>query len=169
MSVISAYIINKAGGLIFSHDQPTHSPEVEAVFTYPVGGLVLEEVDRNVMVKFGELQGIQGNWRAEYLLVSVPPLYFLFWKFKISYAYCSRPIAWAHNTSLCVGFVISLVPSWKWPQCQLCSLVMQCCHSKYDRGEGACPHRHRVGGAMGGALISRQCVFPPYVSCLRPL
>ena len=64
MSVISAYIINKAGGLIFSHDQPIHSPEVEAIFTYPVGGLVLEEVDRNVMVKFGEQQGIQGWWEG---------------------------------------------------------------------------------------------------------
>ena len=48
------YIINKAGGLIFSHDQPIHSPEVEVSFAYPIGGLVLEEVDRNVMVKFGE-------------------------------------------------------------------------------------------------------------------
>ena len=55
------YIINKAGGLIFSHDQPIHSPEVEASFAYPIGGLVLEEVDRNVMVKFGEQQGIQGT------------------------------------------------------------------------------------------------------------
>ena len=61
MSVISVYIINKAGGLIFSHDQPIHSSEVEASFAYPIGGLVLEEVDRNVMVKFGEQQGIQGT------------------------------------------------------------------------------------------------------------
>ena len=107
MSVISAYIINKAGGLIFSHDQPTHSPEAEAVFTYPVGGLVLEEVDRNVMVKFGEQQGIQGNWWAEYLLASVPPLYFVS-KFRIPY----RPTL---NSQYCVthnvGFVISLVQS----------------------------------------------------------
>lgn len=58
MGVISAYIVNKAGGLIFSHDQPSSSADVEATFTYPLS-IVLEEVDRNLVVKFGEKHGIQ--------------------------------------------------------------------------------------------------------------
>ena len=49
MGAISVYIVNKAGGLIFSHDQPSVSAEVEARFNYPIG-MVLEEVDRNIFV-----------------------------------------------------------------------------------------------------------------------
>ena len=60
MGLISAYIVNKAGGLIFSHDQPSHSADIEATFTYPLS-IVLEEVDRNLVVKFGEKHGIQGQ------------------------------------------------------------------------------------------------------------
>ena len=60
MGIISVYIVNKAGGLIFSHDQPSASAEVEATFHYPLG-LVLEEVDRNIVFKFGEKHGIQGT------------------------------------------------------------------------------------------------------------
>ena len=60
MGLISVYIVNKAGGLIFSHDQPSTAAEVEASFNYPLG-MVLEEVDRNVVVKFGEKHGIQGE------------------------------------------------------------------------------------------------------------
>ena len=59
MGVISAYIVNKAGGLIFSHDQPTNSAEVEVTFNYPLS-IVLEEVDRYLVVKYGEKLGIQG-------------------------------------------------------------------------------------------------------------
>ena len=61
MGLISVYIVNKAGGLIFSHDQPSTSAEVETTFNYPLG-MVLEEVDRNVVVKFGEKHGIQGQY-----------------------------------------------------------------------------------------------------------
>ena len=64
MGIISVYIVNKAGGLIFSHDQPSASAEVEATFHYPLG-LVLEEVDRNIVVKFGEKHGIQGTWASQ--------------------------------------------------------------------------------------------------------
>lgn len=60
MGIISVYIVSKAGGLIFSHDQPNPSAEVEATFSYPLG-LVLEEVDRYVVVKYGERHGIQGD------------------------------------------------------------------------------------------------------------
>ena len=60
MSIISVYIVSKAGGLIFSHDQPNASAEVEATFDYPLR-LVLEEVDRHVVVKYGEKHGIQGK------------------------------------------------------------------------------------------------------------
>ena len=60
MGLISVYIVNKAGGLIFSHDQPNTTAEVEASFNYPLG-MVLEEVDRNVVVKFGEKNGIKGE------------------------------------------------------------------------------------------------------------
>ena len=62
-SVISVYIISKAGGLIFSHDQPSPTAEVVARFPHQQG-LVLEEVDRNVVVKFGEQHGIQGWCRG---------------------------------------------------------------------------------------------------------
>ena len=60
MGIISVYIVSKAGGLIFSHDQPSTSTEVEAMFSYPLG-LVLEEVDRYIVVKYGERHGIQGQ------------------------------------------------------------------------------------------------------------
>ena len=60
MTVISVYIVSKAGGLIFSHDQPNTCAEVEATFGYPLG-LVLEEVDRYIVVKYGEKHGIQGS------------------------------------------------------------------------------------------------------------
>ncbi len=60
MGIISTYIVNKAGGLIFSHDQPSASAEVEATFSYPLS-IVLEEVDRYLVVKFAEKHGIQGR------------------------------------------------------------------------------------------------------------
>lgn len=60
MGIISAYIVNKAGGLIYSHDQPSNSAEVEVTFDYPLS-IVLEEVDRNLVVKFAEKHGIQGQ------------------------------------------------------------------------------------------------------------
>lgn len=61
MGIISMYIVSKAGGLIFSHDQPNPIAEIEATFSYPLG-LVLEEVDRQVVVKYGERHGIQGEY-----------------------------------------------------------------------------------------------------------
>ena len=51
--------------LIFSHDQPSASAEVEATFSYPLG-IVLEEVDRYLVVKFAEKHGIQGKLESEY-------------------------------------------------------------------------------------------------------
>ena len=57
MGIISVYIINKAGGLIFSHDVPSPTKEAEVEFLqHPVAGLTLEEVDRNVVVKYGEIK-----------------------------------------------------------------------------------------------------------------
>ncbi len=73
MGIISVYIVNKAGGLIFSHDQPSESTEVEATFSYPLC-MVLEEVDRNIVVKFGERQGVQGNGVSDYHLAPRPNL-----------------------------------------------------------------------------------------------
>ena len=61
MGIISVYIVSKAGGLIFSHDQPATSVDVEATFSYPLE-FVLEEVDRYVVVKYGENHGIQGHY-----------------------------------------------------------------------------------------------------------
>ena len=58
------YIINKAGGLIFSHDVPSPVKEAEVEFAqYPVTGLMLEEVDRNIMVRYGEIKD-QGEKNA---------------------------------------------------------------------------------------------------------
>ena len=62
MGILSVYVVNKAGGLIFWYDhQASASAEVEAIFSYPLA-MVLEEVDRNIVVKFGEPKkcGIQG-------------------------------------------------------------------------------------------------------------
>ena len=57
MGIYSAYIISKAGGLIFSHDMSYPQGEGEVEYSrYPVQGLVLEEVDRNIMLKYGEVQ-----------------------------------------------------------------------------------------------------------------
>ena len=62
MGIISVYIINKAGGLIFSHDVPSSTKEAEVEFSqHPVAGLVLEEVDRNVVVKYGEIHDQEEN------------------------------------------------------------------------------------------------------------
>ena len=62
MGLISVYIISKAGGLIFSHDMPHQTKEVEVTFNqFPVESLVMEEVDRNIQVKFGEVQGSSGG------------------------------------------------------------------------------------------------------------
>ena len=70
MGIISVYIISKAGGLIFSHDMPYQTKEVDVTFNqYPVDSLVMEYVDRNIQVKFGEVQGsngsVQGTWEEE--------------------------------------------------------------------------------------------------------
>ncbi|XP_003388300.1 PREDICTED: trafficking protein particle complex subunit 4-like [Amphimedon queenslandica] len=57
MGIYSVYIISKAGGLIFSHDMSYPQGEGEVEYSrYPVQGLVLEEVDRNIMLKYGEVQ-----------------------------------------------------------------------------------------------------------------
>lgn len=57
MGIFSVYIISKAGGLIFSHDTSYAQGEGEVEFKqHPVSGMILEEVDRNIMVKFGEVQ-----------------------------------------------------------------------------------------------------------------
>lgn len=63
MGILSVYVVNKAGGLIFLHDQPSPNAEVEATFSYPLS-ITLEEVDRNIVVKFGESHGIQGPLSA---------------------------------------------------------------------------------------------------------
>lgn len=61
MGIFSVYIISKAGGLIFSHDMPFQLGEGEIVVgEYPVSGLILEEVDRNLIVKFGEVKTHDG-------------------------------------------------------------------------------------------------------------
>ena len=62
MGIISVYIISKAGGMIFSHDMPSQSREGEVEFQqYPVVGMLLEEVDRNLVVKFGEVRALDGG------------------------------------------------------------------------------------------------------------
>ncbi len=69
MGIVSVYIISKAGGLIFSHDIPYQSREIEVEFQqFPIAGIVLEEVDRNIVVKFGEVTGFpnQGLIQGQY-------------------------------------------------------------------------------------------------------
>lgn len=84
--IISVYIVSKAGGLIFSHDQPNPSAEVEATFSYPLG-LVLEEVDRHVVVKYGEKHGIQG------VLITVGRLSTLSQVLRLHFSVIYRPVA----------------------------------------------------------------------------
>ncbi|GAB1605977.1 trafficking protein particle complex subunit 4-like [Argonauta hians] len=58
MAVLSVYIINKAGGLIYQYDQNSNRPEIEKTFGYPLD-IVLKVHDDKVVVSFGERDGVK--------------------------------------------------------------------------------------------------------------
>lgn len=59
MAVLSVYIINKAGGLIYQYDHNSSRPEIEKTFGYPLE-VVLKVHDDKVVVAFGERDAIKG-------------------------------------------------------------------------------------------------------------
>ncbi|CAE1225188.1 TRAPPC4 [Acanthosepion pharaonis] len=58
MAVLSVYIINKAGGLIYQYDHNSSRPEIEKTFGYPLE-VVLKVHDDKVVVAFGERDAIK--------------------------------------------------------------------------------------------------------------
>lgn len=58
MKIYGVYIINRAGGLIFSRDS---SPkiEIEKTFSYPID-IKFKSYDEKVVVAFGQRDGIKG-------------------------------------------------------------------------------------------------------------
>lgn len=67
MTIFSAYIINKAGGLIYQYDHNVSRPEVEKTFSYPLE-LTLKVFDDRIVVAFGERDGIKSE---THLLTSI--------------------------------------------------------------------------------------------------
>ena len=60
MTIYSAYIINKAGGLIYQYDHNVTRPEVEKTFSFPLA-LTLKIFDDRIVVAFGERDGIKSK------------------------------------------------------------------------------------------------------------
>ena len=60
MTIFSAYIINKAGGLIYQYDHNVSRPEIEKTFSYPLE-LTLKIFDDRIVVAFGERDGIKSE------------------------------------------------------------------------------------------------------------
>lgn len=58
MTIFSAYIINKAGGLIYQYDHNVSRPEIEKTFSFPLE-LTLKIFDDRIVVAFGERDGIK--------------------------------------------------------------------------------------------------------------
>ena len=60
MAIFGAYIINKAGGLIYQFDHNIPKVEVEKTFSYPLE-LTLKPYDEKIVVAFGQRDGIKGE------------------------------------------------------------------------------------------------------------
>ena len=58
MAILSVFILNKAGGLIYHSDRYSSKSDVEKTFSYPLD-IVLKEDDKLTVV-FGERDGIKG-------------------------------------------------------------------------------------------------------------
>lgn len=61
MTIFGVFIISKSGGLIFNMDHNLPKIENEKTFSYPLD-LVLEYESKKVAVKFGERDGICGEF-----------------------------------------------------------------------------------------------------------
>lgn len=60
MTIFSLYILSKSGGLIYQHDHNLPTIENEKTFSFPLE-LKLDVQNRNVVVSFGQRDGIKGN------------------------------------------------------------------------------------------------------------
>ena len=60
MSIYSVYIINRAGGLIYQHDNFSPRIQVEKTFSFPLD-FTLKIFDDKVTVAFGQRDGIKGD------------------------------------------------------------------------------------------------------------
>jgi hypothetical protein len=58
MVVHSFYLINRSGGLIFSHEHSIPKIELEKTFSYPLD-FVLKPSQKGVVVEFGQRDGIK--------------------------------------------------------------------------------------------------------------
>ena len=60
MTILSVYVVNKAGGLIYQHDNVTPKVEVEKTLSYPLD-VTLKIHDERLIVVFGQRDGIKGT------------------------------------------------------------------------------------------------------------
>uniref|UniRef100_UPI00358E255D trafficking protein particle complex subunit 4 n=1 Tax=Myxine glutinosa TaxID=7769 RepID=UPI00358E255D len=58
MTIFSVYVVNKAGGLIYQHDNVTPKAEVEKTLSYPLD-ITLKIHDERLLVVFGQRDGIK--------------------------------------------------------------------------------------------------------------
>ena len=58
MVVHSFYVVNRSGGLIFSHEHSIPKIELEKTFSYPLD-FVLKQGQKGVVVEFGQRDGIK--------------------------------------------------------------------------------------------------------------
>ena len=61
MAILSVFILNKAGGLIYHNDRYSAKNDVEKTFSYPLD-IVLKEDDKLTVV-FGERDSIKGKFK----------------------------------------------------------------------------------------------------------
>ena len=89
MAVLSVYIINKAGGLIYQYDHNCSRPEVEKTFGFPLE-VVLKVHDDKVVVAFGERDTIKGVFSTLFYVSHINDLRFPFLKklSKLCRLYC---------------------------------------------------------------------------------
>lgn len=60
MTIHSLYILSKSGGLIYQLDHNIPTIENEKTFSFPLE-VKLEVQNRNIMVVYGQRDGIKGN------------------------------------------------------------------------------------------------------------
>lgn len=64
MTIHSLYILSKSGGLIYQHDHNLPTIENEKTFSFPLE-LKLDVQNRNIVVSFGQRDGIKGNVKLQ--------------------------------------------------------------------------------------------------------
>ena len=59
MGIYNVFIVSKSGGLIYQHDHNLPTIENEKTFSFPLE-LKLDVQNRNIVVSFGQRDGIKG-------------------------------------------------------------------------------------------------------------